>query len=152
MSVAHAAERRRYLATQLLRLDRHRAPVLAQHPRGELRERRVVGDEDAVFETPRRPVGALDPPGRVAADLDAGLAEDVADLPGRTPAELLDVEVGRHAEVALAARRELDVAADPRDTERADVVAVEILPDDVPRAAIVEERVWVERALAFLAA
>ena len=53
--VAHAAERRGDLAAQLLRLERDRAPVLAQDPRGELRERRVVGDEDAVLEPAASP-------------------------------------------------------------------------------------------------
>src|SRR5207248_3951395 len=132
--VAHAAERCGNLAPQLLRLERHRATVLAQHPRGQLGKRGVIGDEHAVLEVTRRSVGALHPPGRVAQHLDPRLAEDVADLPRRPAAELLDVEVRRNAKVALTSRRELDVATDARDAERADVLPVEVVADDVPDA------------------
>ncbi len=68
--------------------------------------------------------------------LDPRLADRLADLPRRAAAELLDVEVGRRAEVALAPRREPDLAADPRDAERADVLAVEVVADDVPDAVV----------------
>ena len=114
--------------------------------------RRVLGDEDAVLEPARRAVRAPHPPGRVAAHLDPRLADDVADLPRRPAAVQLDVEVGGRAEVALAPRRELDVAADARDAERADVVAVEVVPDDVPDAVVGHQRVRVERPLALLVA
>src|SRR5204862_5659367 len=108
----------------------------------ELRERRVLGHEHAaVLEAAGRSVRALHPPGGVAANLDPGLADEVADLPGRPAAELLDVEVGRSAEVALAARGEPDLAADPGDAERAQVLAVEVVPDDVPEAVVGKERV-----------
>src|ERR671927_334257 len=46
-------------------------------------------------------VGTLDPPGGVAGELDARLADEVADLPGRPPAVHVDVEIRRDAEVAL---------------------------------------------------
>src|SRR2546430_497530 len=69
----------------------------------------------------------------------------------RRPAAVeLDVEVRRRAEVALAARRKFDVAADARDAEGADLLPVEIVPDDVPEPVVVEERVRIERALTLL--
>ena len=64
----------------------------------------------------------------------------------------LDVELGRQPEVALAAGREADVAADARDAEGADGGAVEILADDVPDALVEPQRVRVERALGDLVA
>ena len=92
-------------------------------------------------------VCALDPPGGVGRDLDLRLADDVAELPVGPAAVQLDVELGRQAEVALAPRREADVRADARDAERADVVALEIVADHVPRAVLGQQRVRVERAL-----
>jgi hypothetical protein len=59
---------------------------------------------------------------------------------------------GGDAEVALAPRREADVAPDPRDAEGADVVAVEILADHVPDAVLRQQRVRVERPLGDLVA
>jgi hypothetical protein len=150
MPLPDPAQGRTDLLLQLVRLERHRAAVLAQHPGCELRDRRVLGDEDVVLERSRRAVRATHPPGRVAAHLDARSADGVADLPRRPAAEELDVEVGRGAEVALAPSRELDVAADARDPEGADVLAVEIVSDDVPEPVVVEERVRVERPLALL--
>src|SRR5665213_1744518 len=138
------------LASWVLRQDG--PAVLPQHPGGELREGGVVGDEDAVLESAGQSVRALDPPRGVAAHLDLGLADDVADLPRRPAAELLDVEVGRRAEVALAPRGELDLAADPRDAERADVFAVEVVADDVPDAVVGHERVRVDRPVGELVA
>ncbi len=76
----------------------------------------------------------------------------VAELPGGTAAERVDVELGREPEVALAAGGEADVAADAGDAERAQRVAVEVVADDVPDAAVVEQPVRVERALGLLAA
>ena len=93
-------------------------------------------------------VRALDPPGRVAGELDPGLADEVADLPRRPAAVGVDVEVGRDAEVALATRREADVAADPRDAERADVLPVQVLADHVPAAVVRQQPVGVQRPLA----
>src|SRR6185503_18705385 len=103
----------------------------------------VLGDEDAVLELSRLAVGAPHPPGRVAAHLDPRRAGDIADLPRRPAAVQLDVEVRRRAEVALPPGRELDVAADAGDAERADVLAVEVVPDDVPEPIVAEERVGV---------
>ena len=76
----------------------------------------------------------------------------VADLPRRPAAVLLDVEVGRHPEVALAAGGELDLAADPRHAEGADVLAVEVAADHVPDAVVREQGVGVERPLGDLVA
>src|SRR5205085_12377012 len=70
----HALERFGHLAAELLRLERHGASLLPQHPGGEERDARVLGDEDAVLEAAAAPVDTLDPPGRVGADLDARLA------------------------------------------------------------------------------
>ena len=61
---------------------------------------------------------------------------------------LLDVEVGRDPEVALAPCREADVAADARDLERPRGVALEVVTDDVPVAVVEAERVGVDRSLA----
>ena len=129
------------------RLERHGASVLAQHPRREQRDRRVLGDEDVVLEPARLAVRALDPPGGVAGDLDARLAGEVADLPRRPAAVLVDVEVGRRAEVALAPRGEADVAADARDAELLPPLVVEVLADDVPDAVVGEQRERVHRPL-----
>ena len=133
-------------------LERHGAPVLAQHPRRELGDRRVLRDEDVVLDAAGAPIGAPHPPGCVSAHLDPRFADEVADLPLRPASELADVEVRRDPEVALAARCEPDVALDARDAEGAERVAVEIEAHDVPLAAVVEERVRVECALGVLVA
>ena len=62
------------LLAELLRLERHRAPVLAEDPRGEERDARVSRHEHAVLDAARAAVRALDPPRGVAAHLHAGLA------------------------------------------------------------------------------
>src|SRR5262249_24606441 len=102
-SRARAGARRRPLASA-----RAARPVPPRHPRGELGEGGVIGDDPVVLERSGRSVRAPYPPRRVAAHLDARGAGDVADLPRRAAAVLLDVEVGRRAEVALAPRCELD--------------------------------------------
>src|SRR5581483_709557 len=84
--------------------------------------------------------------------LDAGLADDLAELPLGATAVVLDVEIRRQAEVPLAARREANVGADARDPERADVLAVDVVADHVPRAVLGEQGVGVERALLLLVA
>ena len=152
MAFPHPAQRGRDVASQLRRLERDRAAVLAQHPGRELGDGREVGGEDAVPELSRRSVRALHPPGGVAPYLDARGAGDVADLPWRPAPVLLDVEVRRRAEVALAPRRELDVTADPGDPEGADLLAVEVVPDDVPESVVVEQGIGVECPLALLVA
>jgi len=73
-----------------------------------------------------RAEGALDPPGGVAADLDPRLALDLADLPVRRQPVRIGVEVVGQPEVALAPGGEADIAADPRDAERLDLVVVEV--------------------------
>ena len=148
MPGTYVAQRARGLAPELVGLERDRASVLAQDPRRELLDGGVFGDEDAVLELSRVPEGAFHPPGRVACELDARLADEVADLPRRPAAVLVDVEVGRDPEVALASRGEANVAADPRDAEGADVLPVEVLSDHVPAAVVREQAVRVDRALA----
>src|SRR6266849_2065127 len=91
---------------------------------------------------------ALDPPGRVARELDARFALAVADLPRCPAAVLVDLEFGRDPEVPLAARGESDVAPDAGDAEGSDVLAVEILADHVPAAVVREQSVRIDRALA----
>ena len=103
--------------------------------------------EDAVLEHAGVGERAVHPPGGVALHGDPRRPDDLADLPGPRNAVRLDVELGRQPEVALAPRREADVAADAGDAERADGVAVEILPDDVPDALVEPQRVRVEGAL-----
>ena len=144
VAVANAAEGGGHLAPELVRLDRDRASVLAQHPRGECADGRVLGDEDTVFDPADGAVCALHPPGGVAAHLDARLADDVADQPVRAAAQIRDVEVGRRPEVPLAPGCKPDVAFDARDAERAQRIAVEVAADDVPLAAVVVERVRIE--------
>ena len=100
----------------------------------------------------RSPYDAPDPPGGIGRHLDARLARDVAELPLGAAAELLDVEVGREAEVALAARGEADLGADARDAEVLDDLVVEVLSDHVPGAVLGQQRVRIDRALALLVA
>src|ERR1051325_10461155 len=150
--LADELERSRELAAQLLGLAGNRPPVVPQHPRREQPQARILGHEDAVLDTPAASVGALHPPGGVAADLDARLADGVADLPRGPAAILVDVQLGRQAEVPLAAGGEADLAANSRDPERALVLGLEILADDVPGARVLEERVGVDRPLALLVA
>src|SRR5262249_2886674 len=77
------AQRPCNLPAQFVRLERDRAAVLAQDPRGEQRQGREIRHEDAVVELARVAERALDPPGGVACKLDARLTRDVADLPRR---------------------------------------------------------------------
>src|SRR5262249_30128521 len=147
VSGTHVAQRPRHLASQIVGLERDRAAVLAEDPRRELRERRVVRDEDAVLEVARPAERALDPPGRVTGQLDARLADEIADLPRRPAAVLIDVELGRDAEVTLAPRCETDVAADARDAECADVLTVEVLSDHVPAPVVGQQPVRIQRPL-----
>src|SRR5207247_6316860 len=103
------------LLAQLGRLERAGAAVLPQDPRREQPDVRVLRLDDAVRQAPAPPVRALDPPGGLRRHLDPGRADDVADLPGWTIAELGEVEVPGNTEVALAARVEADVTAHPGD-------------------------------------
>ena len=147
MGRVHGFERARNLAPQLGRIERHRPAVLPEHPRREHRQRRIVRDEDAVLESSGVAVGALEPPGRVAGHLDSRLALDFADLPRWMSAVLVDVEVGRRAEIALAARRKPDVAADARDAKLLAPLILEVLGDHIPDAVVRQQCVRVERSL-----
>ena len=134
------------LVHQLGRRDGPRPALLAEDPAGEQVEPRVGGREDAVGDLAALD-HALDPPGRVVVELDLGLALGLAVLPRLAAAEAGRV-VLRHAEVALAAGGEADVADDARDAERALVVLVEVAADQVPGAGLRQERVRVDGALA----
>ena len=70
----------------------------------------------------------------------------LAELPGGAVAVGARVELGRHAEVALAPRREAHVAAHAVEAERAHVVAVVVAADHVPLPAHEVEAVRVDRA------
>src|SRR6266487_3249266 len=146
--VAHRAECLSNFTPERIRLERDRAPVLTKDPRGKLRQRGVTREEDAVLEFACIAESALDPPGGVTRELDSRLALDVADLPRRPSAELVDVEVGRNPEVPLPAGGEFDVASDARDAEGPDVLAVEVLADHVPAPVVREQAVRVDGALA----
>src|SRR5205823_2338471 len=93
--LADEPQRARKLTAKLLGLARNRAPVLAQHPRTEECQARVLGHEDSVLDPAAAAVGALHPPRGVAADFDPGFADRIADLPGRAAAVLVDVELRR---------------------------------------------------------
>src|SRR5207244_3684027 len=97
---------------QAFRLQRPRAPVQAEHPGREPREIGVLRHEDAVLHPAGVAERALDPPGGVPRDLDPRLALKLADLPLLAPAVLVDRELCRDPEVALAPRSEADVGAD----------------------------------------
>ena len=71
----------------------------------------------------------------------------LAELPVLLAAVLGRLEFLRHAEVALPPGREADVAADARDAEGAHGVAVVVVADHVPGAAVGEEGIRVHRAL-----
>jgi hypothetical protein len=89
--------------------------------------------------------GALDEPGGGGGDPDRGDLVRLAELPRRAIAPLGRVELGRDAEVALAARGEADVAADAREPERTDRVAIVIAADEVPLAVSQEQAVGIHR-------
>ena len=59
--------------SELLRLERNRAAVLAEHPAGERLDRGVLGLEDAVHERAGLVQRPVHPPGGVAVDLDLAL-------------------------------------------------------------------------------
>ena len=83
-------------STQLGRLERNGAPVLAEDPARQQVRRRVLGREDvAVDAVAVAAIGTLDPPGGVRRDLDRGAADDVAELPVGAAAVVLDVELRR---------------------------------------------------------
>ncbi len=56
------------------------------------------------------------------------------------------IEIRRRPKVALPARCEGDVAANPRDPERALVLTLEVTADHVPDAVVREQRVGVQRS------
>ena len=97
-------------AAKLRGLERDRAAVLAKDPAREQQRGRVLGDEDVVLDLVSLAAeGALHPPRRVGRNLDAGVPDDVAELPFGAATVVLDVELGRKAEVALTPRCEADV-------------------------------------------
>jgi len=131
-------------------LEGERAAVLTEDPAREQLRRCVPRREHVSIDVVAlAAVRALDPPGGVGRNFDSRFPDVVPELPLGAPAVQLDIEVGRQPEVALAARREANVRANARDAERADVRAVEIVADHVPRAVLGQEGVRVERALLF---
>ena len=108
--LGEAGEPGRDCILELVRLQRDRATVLAQDPACEELDVRELGLEDAVLDCSRVRERALHPPGGVVGDGDSGRPDGFADLPRPRNAVLLDVEVRRNAEVALAPGGEADVA------------------------------------------
>ena len=133
--------------TQFGRSGRHCATILAEHPGAEVAETRYGCHELLALDAAAVAIEAIDPPGGGWCHAYACLSGDLAALPRRDAAIQLDVEVGRDPEIAFPPRGEADLAGDPRDAERADVLAVEILPDDVPAAVVRKQRVRVHGAL-----
>ena len=145
-------------STTALGLDGVRAPAEREDPRRERGEvgvgRREAGRAvGQLLELAVGAVPALDQPGGVGARprstaVPTSLGRE---LPRRPVAVGGDVEVGGDPEVALAAGRELDLAADARDAERAPAVvvgvAVEVVADDVPDAVHLPQAVRVDGAL-----
>jgi len=153
VALAHALETLLDDPAEIVRLHWDRTTVLAQDPRRELLEARVLGEEAVAVEPACVAVGTLDPPGSVVTDLDARFADDVADLPRRSADEVVDPEVGWNPEVALAPCREPDVAANARDTELLDLASVvQVRADDVPDTEVRQQGVRIERSLLFLVA
>ena len=140
-------ERSRHRLDELDRLERDRPPVLAKDPAGDQIHVREVRLEGSALDRSRVRERALHPPRRVLRHRDARSPDDLADLPRTRDPVLLDVEVRRDAEVALATRREPDVAADAGDLERARRSAVEIVADDVPVALVESKRVGIHGSL-----
>ena len=140
-----------------VRLERQRLAVQREQP---ARQQPLVGigrreDDRAVVAVLDLAVAAghaLDHPGRAGRDPDRGGAGDLAELPLRALAVDRGVEVGRHLEVALAARGEAHVAAHARQAERADRVAVLVAADHVPVPGLHVDAVGVERARRVLVA
>ena len=87
---------------------------------------------------------ALDLPGDPPSDPDLGGADRVAELPVDPVGVGARVEVGRALEVVLGLGRVADLAADPREPEHADRVALVRAPDDVELAALVEQLVGID--------
>ena len=90
--------------------------------------------------------GALDEPGRGGQHADRRDLLALAELPRCAVAPLRRIELGGDAEVALATRREADVAADAREPERADRLAVVVASHEVPLTLAQEQAVGVHRA------
>ncbi len=134
---------------ELRRIERPGPPFLAEHPAREVTELGVARGEDPVLDAPALD-HALHPPGGVRVQLDLRLADDLSELPLVLAAVLRGLEVLRHAEVALPPRGEADVAADARHAERAHGAAVVVVADHVPRAALRQEGVGVDRPLRLL--
>ena len=126
---------------QAVEADQPAGELLPVGDRGRVEQRAVV----AVLERPVLADGALDQPGGVGLDQDRRLLVALAELPRGAVAVGARVELGRHAEVALAAGREAHVAAHAVEPEGAHVVAVVIAPDHVPVAAHEVEAVGVDR-------
>jgi hypothetical protein len=136
---------------ELRRLEWAGAPFLAEHPAGQIADVRELGDEDALLDAAALD-HPLDPPRGVGVELDPGLADDLAVLPLLLASVLERLELLREAEVPLASRGEADVAADSRDAERADVLAVVVEADHVPGAVLREEGVGVDGPFRLLVA
>ena len=117
------------LVDQLGRAQRHGLAVEVEQPAspaGGVRERRLEHERPVILVGGGAMAarGALDEPGRGGQHADRRDLLALAELPRCAVAPLRRIELGGNAEVALATRREADVAADAREPERADRLAV----------------------------
>ena len=147
-----AIEAGRHLVDELGRPERHGLAVEVEQPAREqagVGERRLE-DERAVVLVGGGAVaarGALDEPGGGGRARGSSRSRRVSpSCHGARSRHCGRVELGRDAEVALAARREADVAADAREPEGADRVAIVVASDEVPLALAQEQAVGVHRA------
>ena len=135
---------------------------MLEHQLGQRLEVGVLGDQRrrAVFVLGDLAAPAIEPAGderAVGRDPEHRLALGlVAQLPGQPITVGVDVEVGGDPEVALAAGRELDLAAHPRHAVRLAprllLRHLEVVADHVPDAVQLEQAVGVDLPLAALAA
>ena len=139
------------LVDELGRMADARLVAEAQRPGDEQARDRVVRAEDApaVLGVAHRAVGAelaLDVPGDLVRDPHLARADGIAELPRDAARVAARVEVRRALEVVLGLGRVGDLAADAREPEHADGVALVRVPDEVPLAALEQQVVRVDLA------
>ena len=146
------------LALELGRAEQPRVVAEPEHPGHEQARVGVLGGEhDRPVGLARRDLAvmaevALDVPGHAAVDLDLGGAKRVAELPVRAGGIRARIEVAGALEVVLGLGRVGDLAADAREPEHAQRVALVRLADEVELAALEQQRVGVDLALGDLVA
>ena len=140
------------LGDELGRREHLRVLAEPEHPRDQLAVARVLGEEQAVAAALDRAdlavaaEVALEQPGDPLGDADLRGAGDLAELPGREVRVGARIEVGGAAEVVLGLGRVGDLAADPREAEDAQRLALVGVAEQVELAAAEEQVVGVDRA------